>query len=96
MRISTVAFLLGLIVPAAGYLYLRRWFRAMLAYGVLVMSVMVLLFKQQLAEPQGLALLVLSVGMVYLYALIDAWQIGRRIDARRLSKHMVEEQFDDI
>lgn len=85
MRISTVAFLLGLLWPAAGYLYLRRWFRAILAYGIVLLCVLLLWTTEAMSKPQGIALLGLTIGTVYLYALLDAWQIGRRVDAQQLS-----------
>ena len=88
MRVSTVAFLLGLLLPAAGYLYLKCWLRAVLAYGVLLLCGVLLSVTEHLAQPQGVALFGLTLGMIYIYALIDAWQIGRRIDAKQLSAQL--------
>lgn len=88
MRVSTVAFLLGLLWPAAGYLYLRRWLRLSLAYGLLLLSVLGLWLTDYMDKPQGVALLGLSLGTVYIYGLLDAWQIGRRMDARQLSAQL--------
>lgn len=85
MRVSTLAFLLGLLLPAAGYLYLRRWLRALLAYGSLLACVVFLQTTEHMSTPQGVALFGLTLGTIYIYALIDAWQIGRRIDAKQLS-----------
>ena len=88
MRVSTLAFLLGALLPAAGYLYLRRWVRALLAYGSVLACVVFLQMTNHLGSPQGLALLGLTLGTIYIYALIDAWQIGRRIDAQQLSARL--------
>lgn len=85
MRVSTVAFLLGLLFPAAGYVYLRRWIRVALAYGGMALCFMLLNMTEQMGTPQGVALFGLALGTIYVYALIDGWQIGRRIDAKRLS-----------
>ncbi len=88
MRVSTVAFLLGLLWPAAGYLYLRRWWRLMLAYGFLLLCGRALQLTDGMDKPQGIALIGLALGTVYIYSLLDAWQIGRRIDAQQLSAQM--------
>jgi len=88
MRVSTVAFLLGLLLPAAGYVYLKRWIRTLLAYGSVLVCLVFLQMTGHMTSPQGLALLGLTLGTVYIYALIDAWQIGRRIDAQQLSAQL--------
>ncbi len=88
MRVSTVAFLLGLLWPAAGYLYLRRWLRALLAYGILLVCALLLWLTEYMGKPQGIALFGLALGTVYIYALLDAWQIGRRVDAQQLSAQL--------
>lgn len=88
MRVSTVAFFVGLLLPAAGYLYLKRWLRAVLAYALLLLCGVLLFVTEHLTQPQGVALFGLTLGMIYIYALIDAWQIGRRVDAKQLSKHL--------
>lgn len=94
MRTSTVAFLVGLVLPAVGYLYLRCWLRALLAY-VLIFSCAALLWgTEHLQQPQGVALLALTLGMVYVYALIDGWQIGRRVDAQQLSAQLATQRLE--
>ena len=88
MRVSTMAFLLSLLLPAAGYVYLKRWIRTLLAYGSILICLVFLKMTGQLGSAQGIALFGLTLGTVYVYALIDAWQIGRRIDAQQLSARL--------